>query len=103
MKDQITGYLTAVINGYERTICKLNTLKISTSEINKYENFKDVLCDLLDFVEDLEEEKKIEEAEGLRKRIRELEESCENDCKIIRNLHKQIEELKKSGGLIIWR
>lgn len=104
MKAEITGYITALINVYAK---KLNT---NTNLIAKACNFefKNELNDLLDFVVDVPEEVgpltvvlENGEINKSRKRIKELEESCQQMCDIERNLQKKIENLKSDN--LAWK
>lgn len=103
MKAEITGYITALIN-----VKELNVKRIKRSnpniDIKAHQNSIEELSCLLDFVEDVPEEMdhitvvvKDEEADLLRKRIRELEDSCENMCEIEKILHKKIEDLNSEN------
>lgn len=104
MKAAVTGYITAVINNYTRTIENLKKNKVPEHMLRRYETIREELNDLLDFIEDIPEEtsgpitvilnSNHEEVEILRKRIRELEDNCENDCTIIRNLNNKIRILE---------
>lgn len=100
MKAAVTGYITAVINNYTRAIENLKTVKTAPITISKYETIREELNDLLDFIEDIPEEtggpitvvlnSNNEEVEILRKRIRELEDSCENMAQVEKNLNAKI-------------
>lgn len=101
MKELIIGYITAVINNYTRTIDTFKQYNAANGSIRRFETIREELNDLLDFVEDIPEETKEpytiifrtdseEEVNILRKRIRELEDSCENMCEIERNLRNKI-------------
>jgi archaellum component FlaC len=124
MKAEITGYITAVINNYTRTIERLKELQVNDLHLLRSESFRKELNDMLDFVTDIQEEKpqtaqivedlakeikrlenkladdwktfdKIAVANGIyRNRIRELEESCENMCQVQRNQLNKIEFLE---------
>lgn len=104
MKQAVTGYITALINSHERRINNLNNIKVPDNVIKNYEEFKNELCDLLDFVEDIPQEVKDPgtviinandaEIENLKKYIRELEDSCENMCTVERNLREKIRKLE---------
>lgn len=105
MKALIIGYITAVINNYTRSIETLKECGASEGAIKRFETIREELNDLLDFVEDIPEWSKEpvtlnitinsnEEVEILRKRIRELEDSCENMCEVQKNQLKRIEYLK---------
>ncbi|HDK7165891.1 TPA: hypothetical protein PTV51_002218 [Clostridium botulinum] len=117
MKQAITGYITALINNYERKITNLYATNVNLCKIRKYEKLKDELCDLLDFVIDIQEEKKEptkvvlnnnteilslkkyikgleEERSILLKNIKELEESCQYMCDIEKNQLEKMELLK---------
>lgn len=70
---------------------------------------REELNDLLDFVEDIPDESKEpiilaitsdsnnETVEILRKRVRELEDSCENMSQVERNLHKEVDRLRQEN------
>jgi len=92
LKEIIIALLTIAVNRYERT---------KVDNLSKISIIKD-LTDILDYVEDIQEEKlnpiqvtfhKNSNEELLRKRIRELEDSCENFAEVERNL------LNKNGQL----
>jgi hypothetical protein len=57
MKKIITGYITAMINSYTRTITRLESIGANTNNIKTLEAAREDLNDLLDFVEDLPGEK----------------------------------------------
>lgn len=82
MKAAVTGYITAVINNYTRTIDNLRDNKVEGMAIRRYETIREELSDLLDFVEDIPEENK------------ELEDSCENMSQVERNLRIKISLLE---------
>ena len=102
MKKQIIGYVTGVINSYSRTIERLKASGAPILSTNSFQAFKEEFTDLLEFVIDIPEQNK-EAAmlsfnvalrnEDLKKRILELEESCEDMCEIEKNLHKRIKAL----------
>lgn len=102
MKKEIIGYITASINGYERIINRLHTLKASPIEIKKYENFTNEFNDLLDYVTDIPEENQESitvvlnntEVETLKSRINELEETCVANNEVIDAQFKKINDLK---------
>lgn len=58
MKQAITGYITAVINNYTRAIENLRQNKVDNMIIRRYKTIREELSDLLDFVEDIPEERK---------------------------------------------
>jgi len=100
MKAEIIAYTTALINVYAKEV-KLNTNSLI---INCNKRALDDLNDFLAFVEDVQEETGFVkvilengEIDLLRKRIRELEDSCENMCEVDRNLQRKIEELKNEN------
>lgn len=93
MKEIIIALLTIAVNRYERA--KVDSLS-KRSIIND-------LTDILDYVEDIQEEKintiqttfhENSNEELLRKRIRELEDSCENFVEVERNLLNRKEVLE---------
>lgn len=99
MKEEITGYLTGMIDSSNRGVEFLKEVGQPTTIIEICEGHVLGLSDLLDFVEDISEEEQVHgdsiaEINLLRKRIRELEDSCENMCVIEKNLHKQLAMLK---------
>lgn len=97
MKDMLIGYITALINNQDRKIESLKENKVDEITIENFNSFKGILEDLLIFTEDSSEIEICslkEEATMLRKRVQELEESCEDMCEIEQNLHNQIANLK---------
>lgn len=93
MKEIIIALLTIAVNRYERT---------SSDHLCKKDVIRD-LTDILDYVEDIQEGKlnpiqvtlhKNSNEELLRKRIRELEDCCENFAQVERNLLNKNEQLK---------
>ncbi|EPY2273721.1 hypothetical protein ACXAUS_002594 [Clostridium sporogenes] len=93
MKQAITGYITALINYH----MGFDTRKGSIDE-NYNKHFLRELNDVLDFIEDLKEEKPInlvlncnKETIRFKKYIKELEETCEDNNEVIR---KQFERIK---------
>ncbi len=102
MKKEITGYITGIINSYSRTIERLKANGAPIAATNPFTAFKEELTDLLEFVIDIPDSKETSilsfnvaiENVTLKKRIAELEESCECMCDVERNLHKKIEELE---------
>jgi hypothetical protein len=64
LKASVTGYITALINTNERKLEDLRVLQIMqfnltrAKVIQERETFQETLTDLLDFVEDMSEEKK---------------------------------------------
>ncbi|GCD13173.1 hypothetical protein [Clostridium tagluense] len=102
MKKQITGYITGVINSYSRTIERLKESGAPITSTNSFVAFKEEFTDLLEFVMDIPEENKevailafniALENTIFKKRILELEESCESMNEIENNLHKRIKAL----------
>lgn len=57
VKAAITGYITAVINNYTRAVENLKKNKAPAHTFSKYQTIIEELNDLLDFIEDLPEEK----------------------------------------------
>lgn len=57
MKEAIIGYITGMINNHQRIVDSLTRFKYSDSEINRHKNILNELSDLLDFIEDMPEEK----------------------------------------------
>ena len=102
MKKEITGYITGIINSYSRTIERLKANGAPITATNPFKAFKEELTDLLEFVIDIPDSKETSilsfnvaiENTILKKRIAELEESCECMCDVERNLHKKIEALE---------
>lgn len=105
MKKEITGYITASINNYERNIKRMHTLKANAIEIKKYENFANELNDLIDYVTDIPEESQEPitvvlnntEVETLKNRINELEETCIANNEVIDTQFKRIKEQKEAN------
>lgn len=94
MKQSIIGYVTALTNVHADMLDKIPT---NTRGTSVHGMFLNELNALLDFIEDIPEENplvinlnSIEETEFLRKRIRELEESCESMCEVEKNLHSKM-------------
>lgn len=91
MKAAVTGYITAVINNYTRTIENLRDNKVEGMAIRRYETIREELSDLLDFIEDIPEENKEPVTVVLNS-------NCENVCEVERNqlntIAKQEEEIK---------
>jgi len=105
MKAAVTGYITAVINSYARSIETLKPNKAPEHIISRFKTIREELNDLLDFVEDIPEGAKDpitltinlnsnEEVKILRKRVRELEDSCENMNEVQINQLNRIRELQ---------
>lgn len=105
MKAAVTGYITAVINNYTRSIETLKSNKAPEHMISRFQTIREELNDLLDFVEDIPEGAKEpitltidinsnEEVEILRKRVIELEDSCENMNEVQINQLNRIRELQ---------
>lgn len=98
IKDITLALLTTTINRY-------SSLGDSIRAIHKEVVIND-LTDILDYVTDLKEENNQPitvvlnsngEVEFLKKRIRELEESCETDNEVIEKQHRKIKELQNSN------
>lgn len=88
MKKEILGYIDALIN-----VNNNNAINMGTA-----------LIDLWNHIDDMEESKSDKEAvmlnfnvalqnEDLKKRILELEDSCENMCQVQKHLQKKIDKL----------
>ncbi|MGH4125140.1 MAG: hypothetical protein ACREV6_19665 [Clostridium sp.] len=106
MKKQITGYITGVINSYSRTIERLKASEAPITSTSSFQAFKEEFTDLLEFIIDIPEENKevsilafkiAIENTILKKRILELEESCENMNEIENNLHKRVKALTNNN------
>ncbi|WP_373899309.1 hypothetical protein ACER0A_002070 [Haloimpatiens sp. FM7315] len=103
MKQAIMSYITALINVHNNALERI-TDRATNSNIKTFIN---ELNDLLNFIADSPEEKHItiilnkKDNETLRKRIKELEESCENMCEVERNLHEQIKQLRADN--LMWQ
>lgn len=100
MKAEIIGYVTGMINSYERTISQYKKDELPKEKYKSFDLVKEELSDLLDFAQDIPEE-----TDRLNKRIAELEESCENMNDIEKNLHLQIKELdtENIGGQVAYQ
>jgi cell division septum initiation protein DivIVA len=96
VKEAIKGYITALINTYE----KRTAIGLPLVERQCNAGFVNELNDLLDFVEDMLEFNN-RDNELLRKRVKELEETCSSFTEIEENLHKQISRLKRSNQLLL--
>lgn len=120
MKLQIQSYLIGVLNNHKRIIGSMKDNGYSKVSIQSHENHTNELRDLYDFISILPDEqipdtyKEINRLRSLleieaydseqrtfeiisyKKRIAELEESCENMCEVEKSLHKQIEILKRA-------
>jgi hypothetical protein len=57
MKQEITGYITGMINSYERTIDQYEKDELPKEKYKKFDLVKEELSDLLDFVQNIPEEK----------------------------------------------
>lgn len=109
MKNQIVGYITGVVNSYSRTIDRLKASGAPITSTNSFQAFKEEFNDLLEFVIDIPEENKEAsilsfnvalQNEDLKKRILELEESCEDMCEIVKNLHKRVQALVDNNEVL---
>ena len=101
MKKSITSYITALINVHYSALERLPETSQASS---LHAVYVDELNALLDFIEDIPENNSIvinlgnsEENKYLRKRVRELEESCESMCEVEKNLHKKIKNLEEAN------
>lgn len=118
MKNEITGYLTGLIDAHNRDIEFVKKFKLPSVLRQCHEDSAKELTDLLGFVEDIQEEStedfckelfsivdKMQEQWDsfqviakdnliLRKEIAELKDSCENMCEVERNLHFKMEQLE---------
>ena len=114
MKDKIAGYITGIVNNHIRIVKSMKENGYSRVTIQSHENYTNELSDLLDYVMDIPEEtvtdtyaeinrlkEKLEydwftfesvsfENLVLKKRIEELEESCQLMCEVERNLQQKI-------------
>ncbi|MEW9093982.1 MAG: hypothetical protein AB2417_02770 [Clostridiaceae bacterium] len=115
MKDQIIGYLTAMINSYENRTAKIiNNVPvtgmqkaISETRREHMKGFIEDLNDMLDFVEDIREEdedpiivniyRNNDEIKKSRKYIKELEEGCELNNEVILKQFKRIQSLENEN------
>lgn len=96
MRSSIKGYLTGLINNYKNGIgFKVNPMTNTCNAL-----IVDILNDLLDYVTKFKEEtvseKTVIENEILKKRIVELEESCENMNEVEKNNHATIATLESN-------
>lgn len=96
MKDSIVAYVTALVNSHERDINRLKEINVNSTDIRKHENIKDELTDLLDFIEDIPEDKAIsEEAEELESTINRLKGNICKDANYQEVLKAKIAVLEK--------
>lgn len=61
MKGEIAAYITALINNHQRYLDKLNKELPSSVSISNQQIIVDELTDLLDFVEDISENREFKE------------------------------------------
>jgi len=126
LKAEIMGYITGITNNHLRIVASMEKYGFEETLTAIHENVIDELNDLLTFVEDVPEETEFtkvvlakegvkmpmskfttelydiigdlqDQKEVLEKRVKELEESCQNMCDVDRNLQKKIKELKTTN------
>jgi hypothetical protein len=101
MKREILGYISALVNLYDKEIPKGHPPLIHLQGVQKS------IDDLYEFVIDIEDEEAKEPVVAvdnnglvkiLRKRVLELEESCQNDNEVIKNLQRKNDDADKEIG-----
>jgi myosin heavy subunit len=106
MKAKIIAYITALSDVNRRFLeeVKGTSDREAKGQYIAVESMTKDLDNLIDFIEDIPSElnepimlilNNIEEAQILRKRIRELEDSCENMNDVEKNLHQKINKLEE--------
>jgi hypothetical protein len=99
VKKEITGYITCAIDNHNRTIEIMKKSGNPSGLMGIYESYTAELSDLLDFIEADASVDRIAENDLLRKRVSELEVSCENMNEVEKNLHSKIKELEMANIL----
>ena len=110
MKKEIVGYITGIINSYDRTIIELKNAKIKIETINPFINFKAEYSDLLEFVIDIPEDNKEQSItnfnkalknDNLKNKILELEETNENLIDNEKRMHEKLKAYECND--LVWK
>lgn len=105
MKKEIIGYITGAINNHIRILESMNKYGYSKASVQSHQNYADELSDLSKFITNIPDANKEAsilafnvalENGSLKRRIVELEESCENMNEVEKNLHYKIKGIEKA-------